>query len=204
MKNTRYRAALHTLILLIAMTLGTAAAQPGAPMQAVERLHSTLLEAARNGEALGYDGRYELLEPVIRNTHDIAFIGQLTTGRYWRQMDDAERQTFSEAFLRLSTATYASRFKSLSGEGFELLSESEQGPDSALVESLLSLADGKTLRFDYALRKSNDNWLIVNILVDGVSDLALKRAEYRRILKQGGFTALIDHLMEQVSELETA
>jgi len=204
MRNRKHLVALLGLMLSVLVALGPAGAKSGAPMQAVERLHTAILEAARDGETLGYAGRYELLEPVIRTTHDIAFIGELTTGRYWRDMDEAERLAFSEAFLHLSTATYASRFKAYSGESFELLSESEQGPDSVLVKSLLSLSDGKTLRFDYALRKSDQEWLIVNILVDGVSDLALKRAEYRKILKQGGFSALINHLMEQVSELETA
>lgn len=204
MLNRKRLAVLQSLILPVLMGLSPAGAQSGAPMQAVERLHAAILDAAREGETLGYSGRYELLEPVIRSTHDIVFIGELTTGRYWREMDETERTAFSDAFLRLSTATYASRFKSYDGEGFELLSESEQGPDSVVVESLLSLSDGKTLRFDYALRKAGEDWLIVNILVDGVSDLALKRAEYRKILKQGGFAALIAHLHEQVSELETA
>lgn len=191
------------LTLFALLCLSPFCAKSREAMNVVERLHAAILDAAKSGETLGYRGRYDALEPVIHATHDIAFIGELTTGRYWRELEENDRATFVETFLRLSTATYASRFKSYSGESFQLLSESEQGPDSVVVKSLLSHSGGKTLRFDYALRKSDEGWLIVNILVDGVSDLALKRAEYRKVLKRGAFATLIAHLEQQISELET-
>ena len=44
----------------------------------------------------------------------------------------------------------------------------------------------------------NNQWRIVNIIVNGVSDLALKRAEYNSLLEREGFQALIAKLEEQI------
>ena len=58
------------------------------------------------------------------------------------------------------------------------------------------------VRFDYVLRQTNDGWRIVNVLADGVSDLALKRVEYRAILQRDGFQALIDMLKDKIVQTE--
>ncbi|HEY6043318.1 MAG TPA: ABC transporter substrate-binding protein [Nitrosospira sp.] len=39
---------------------------------------------------------------------------------------------------------------------------------------------------------------MINILADGVSDLALKRVEYRAILQRDGFPTLIDMLKKKI------
>ena len=44
-------------------------------------------------------------------------------------------------------------------------------------------------------------WRIINIVADGVSDLALKRAEYQRILSTGSIDTLITELEAQTERL---
>ena len=43
---------------------------------------------------------------------------------------------------------------------------------------------------------------IINIVADGVSDLALKRAEYQRVFTGGGIEGFIKDLDEQTTQLE--
>jgi len=51
------------------------------------------------------------------------------------------------------------------------------------------------------LHRDGEQWRIVNIVVDGVSDLALKRAEYGRLMDAGGFQAVLDELAQQTERL---
>jgi phospholipid transport system substrate-binding protein len=44
--------------------------------------------------------------------------------------------------------------------------------------------------------------MIINILFDGVSDLAIKRSEYRSIMQRDGFQSLIDMLQVKIAEAE--
>ena len=54
---------------------------------------------------------------------------------------------------------------------------------------------------EYLLQEGPDGWRIINIVADGVSDLALKRAEYQRVFSSGGIEALIAELEEQTRRL---
>ena len=44
-------------------------------------------------------------------------------------------------------------------------------------------------------------WRIINIVADGVSDLALKRAEYQRVFASGGIDGLVAELEQQTRAL---
>jgi len=43
-------------------------------------------------------------------------------------------------------------------------------------------------------------WSIINIIADGVSDLALKRAEYSHVLARDGFNALVSMLERKITQ----
>lgn len=172
------------------------------PEQIVNRLHEALIKAMREGPALGYQGRFELLAPVIRQTHDLDFIARTALGTHWNQLDPAQQRTFTEVFENLSIGTYAGWFKSHEGERFEFLERQPMPRDQVMVRSKLVKARGEPVRFDYVLRQTKDGWRIVNIMADGVSDLALKRVEYRAILQRDGFSDLIDMLKEKTELTE--
>lgn len=170
----------------------------GGPEQIVNQLHETLLKAMREGERLGYKGRVELLAPVIGHTHDLDFIARTTLGANWTQLDAEQQRTFTDIFRKLSIGTYAGWFKSYDGERFEFLEQQSMPRDQILVRSRLVPLKGEPVRFDYILRHGKGGWRIVNILADGVSDLALKRVEYRAVLQRDGFSTLIDMLKKKI------
>ncbi len=70
--------------------------------------------------------------------------------------------------------------------------------EQKLVRSQLTKSDGGTVNFDYVLHQAEGRWRIVNILFDGVSDLAIKRGEYRAIMQREGFQALIDLIKQKI------
>ena len=76
------------LITLSGMTL---AAEEQAPRAVVERLHETLLEAMTRAEQLGYEGRFDLISPVIEDSFDFNTIARIVTGRYWKDTNLAQR-----------------------------------------------------------------------------------------------------------------
>lgn len=183
---------------------GAVVAQEEDPQQAVavvETLQDALIEAMKQGDTLGYEGRYRLVEPVVRETHDLEAIARVAVGRYWREFTPAQRARLIEAFGRQSFATYAARFDEYGGQHFEITGHKPMRRGQILVESRLVKGNGERVSFNYILRDGQDSWRIINIIVDGVSDLALKRAEYTAILESDGFDALIAKIEEKVAEL---
>ncbi len=178
------------------------AQEPASPEQIVNGLQEALIKSMREGPTLGYKGRFDLLAPVIDRTHDLDFIARTTLGANWSKLGAEQQRTFKDVFRELSIATYAGWFKEHSGEHFEFLDKQTLPRDQVMVRSRFLQSGAEPVRFDYILKKNKDGWRIVNILADGVSDLALKRVEYRAILQRDGFSNLIDMLRKKIVQAE--
>ena len=48
------------------------------------------------------------------------------------------------------------------------------------------------------MKKKGDDWRIINIIANGISDLALKRSEYTSILKREGFEVLLAKISDKI------
>lgn len=188
------------MLLPISPAFSAAESETRSPEQVIQYLQSSLLHVMQDGEKLGYDGRYKYLEPVIDESHDVDLIIKTILGAtYWSQLDASQQNLMVETFRQLSIATYAGRFTHHEGEQFRIIEQRDLPRDQVLVRSQLTQSDGGTVNFDYVLHQDQGHWRITNILFDGVSDLAIKRGEYRAILQRSGFQALIDMLKEKIT-----
>jgi phospholipid transport system substrate-binding protein len=189
--------------LICAAAWGVAADVPDqGPVQVIQRFQDTLLSVMKQAQSLGYDGRYKQLAPVVSATHDLAAIARVSVGRYWEALSAAQRDKLVDTFSRLSIATYAARFDGYSGETFSTPVLERHNTDRALVRTDLNQSDGEKVSFNYQLHNADGQWRIVNIITNGVSDLAMKRAEYTSVIKKDGFDALIGKLEEKITQYQ--
>jgi len=204
-KGRRYAKSTLAVGMSVALLLSTALSEPSQaqevkPSQVVTDFQNTLLQVMTDAETLGYEGRYRQLAPAVQQSHDLATIARIAVGRHWKDLDAEQQQQLVNTFAELSIATYAHRFNAHGGETFRVVSEDLSDPDEALVKSLLIESDGNQISFDYLLKSSEKGWRIVNITVEGISDLALKRAEYSGIIRREGFAALLAKLQDKIDQ----
>ena len=173
-------------------------AESSQPSQVVEQLQHSLLSVMKQGNQLDYDHRYQILEPIVTKSHDLPFIAKVTVGKYWKTFNDEQKKSFMDILSRLSIAMYADRFDGYGGETFSFIAQKELPRGKMLVETILTKSDGEKVQFNYLLRHHKEDWQIINIIVDGVSDLAVRRAEYTSILQLNGFVHLIAKIEEQI------
>ncbi|MGE3774931.1 MAG: ABC transporter substrate-binding protein [Gammaproteobacteria bacterium] len=191
------------LTLLLCGTLANAALAADGPTAVVEKLHGTLLTMMKDAAKLGYDGRVKTVAPVLDSTFDFQTIGRVVTGRHWKALAADKRDSFVATFARLSAATYAENFDGHAGETFKTLSE-EIKKGAALVKTQIVKADGKTVSLNYVLNQRDGAWRIVNVIAEGVSDLALKRSEYGAVIAKEGIDALIAKLNAKIASYAAA
>ncbi|WP_027158080.1 ABC transporter substrate-binding protein [Methylobacter luteus] len=166
--------------------------------QVVEKFQAELIEVMKNGKQLGYAGRYEKLKDPVSNSHDLTKIARIVVGKEWEKLSEDQQQNLVDVFSRLSIASYAHNFKEYSGESFVFDSEEETARGGVVVHSHLVVPGEKDVKFDYMLKEKGPSWRIINIIANGVSDLALKRSEYTAILQREGFDALIAKINEKI------
>ena len=166
--------------------------------QVVGKFQTELIAVMKNGKQLGYAGRYDKLYEPVLNSHDLTKIARIVVGKEWEKLSEAQQQKLADIFIRLSVASYAHNFKDYSGESFVFDSEEETARGGVVVHSTLTIPDDKPVKFDYMLKEKDNSWRIINIIANGVSDLALKRSEYTTILQREGFDALIAKINEKI------
>jgi phospholipid transport system substrate-binding protein len=166
--------------------------------QVVDKFQTELIAVMKNGKQLGYAGRYDKLYAPVSNSHDLTKIARIVVGKEWEKLSEAQQQKLVDIFIRLSVASYAHNFKDFSGESFVFDSEEETTRGGVVVHSHFIIPDDKPVKFDYMLKEKGNSWRIINIIANGVSDLALKRSEYTTILQREGFDALIAKINEKI------
>ena len=169
----------------------------------VETLHSTLVSVATE-QNLGFEQRVEMLDDVVRESFDFSYISRFLLRRTWNDLDTEEQQSFINIFERLSVASYASRFAEVSAESLVINDSQAQGENRVQVIASVMLED-RDVPLSYLLQPASDEaaeqWAIVNVIADGVSDLALRRAEYSRVLADKDFEGLLEYVSQQIEAL---
>lgn len=183
-------------------TAPAAVAETSMPAATVERLHSALLEAMKNADALGFEGRRDKLTPVITESFDLAFICKIILGRNWDELSRDEHGQMIDIFTRLTITTYAARFDGFSGESFRTVEENSMNRGRMMVRTELVRPADEAIHLDYVLHQEKGRWRIVNVVAEGVSDLSLKRADYGSVIKREGFKTLMQKLEDQIDDLE--
>jgi phospholipid transport system substrate-binding protein len=172
------------------------------PSATINSLQQALVAVSRDAAQATVQERYRTLEPSIVATHNLAYIAEFALRPQWASLTETERQRFIAAFQRLSVMTYAARFRNVSPDAFRPI---EAGtPDASgrvQVTTAIKRESQPDVSFQYLMQQDGTSWKIINIVADGVSDLALKRAEYQRLFASGGIEGLIAELEQQTERL---
>ncbi|MGY6278263.1 ABC transporter substrate-binding protein [Methylomonas sp. MgM2] len=185
------------ILLLITLSPLTLAEEKSA-RQVVEEFQNKLIDVMKQGKELGFQGRYDKLDAAVRKSHDLPKIARIVVGKEWENLTSEQQAKLEAVFSQLSVSAYAHNFKDFSGESFSFISEEETGRGGIVVHTNLKIPGEKDVKFDYMMKKKDDSWQIINIIADGVSDLALKRSDYTSVLNREGFDALIAKIDEKI------
>jgi len=168
----------------------------------INSLYGALLDTMKQAKQLGLKGRYDKLAPVLTKTYDLTSMSKIAVGQSWSTLTPPQQQSIVNAFARMTTATYASRFDGFSGEQFEILQTVDQPNGDKIVKTHIVQSDGKAVSLNYLMRKAGNDWKVIDVYLDGtISELASRRAEFASILKSGGPDELVRSLVKRGDKL---
>jgi len=187
-----------TLFLVLA---GSAEAAPG-PSDVIRGFYDVLLNNMKNAQALGVQGRYDKLEPVVFQAFDVPFMSRLSVGASWSTLTPDKKQDVIKAFGRYIATTYATQFDGYSGEQFKIDGE-QKIKHATLVKSEIVKSNGEPVQITYLLHDNDQRWQIRDIYLAGtISQLATRRSEFASILRGQGIDKLIAVLNEKADALK--
>jgi len=146
-------------------------------------------------------GRYKKIEPVMVKAFDLGFMIRVASGTSWRKASNDEKKNLADAFRRVSIATYAYRFDGYSGQSFKTVAVGPGPRKTKLVKTQLLRPKDDPVKLTYVMKKFENDWRIVDILLGGgISELAVRHSEYRTTLKTKGPDALAQILFRKADQ----
>ncbi len=185
------------MVLVASLLIPGVAAASGDADAVVTGFHAALTDAMAHGAELACKGRVAKLEPVIGSAFDLPFIANHILRKRWDKMTPEQRSAFTATLKELTVETYASNF-SHPGVKFQMVETKALSPTRKQVRMRLIPAHDEPVSLDYFLQKSGDDWKIINVIANGVSDLALRSSQYDKVFEDSGFDGLMSKLHKQI------
>lgn len=189
------------MITLVPCMAHSASATSDSPSDVVQSLNMALLRSMKAGRKAGFRGRVKLLQAEVQRAFNFPTIASMVLGMDWAKLSDEQQRTFVETLQRYTVANYASQFDRYKGEQFTPPKASPYRKGVDIVQSQLTDSHAKHHSFIYVVKHDTDGWKIINVVVDGVSNLSVMRAQYQSIFQAHGFSALIKKIDEKTNKL---
>ena len=168
----------------------------------MESLHGVLLGCMKQADEFGFQGRYDRIAAELDEAFDLTFMARMALGATWKELAEQERTEFVDLSRRYSASKYAYNFNGYGGERFETLSYEPAARGTLVVKTTLVQPKDDDVQFDYRLRNAGGHWRIIDIQLDGqISELTVRRAQYRSLIRREGFPHLVESLEEKIDEL---
>ncbi len=178
------------------------AAPEGAPEDVVSAFQEQLVNVMKIADKLTVRERFAQLSPAVDAAFDMPLMTQIAVGSHWSTTSDNDRNNVIKAFRDMSISTLATLFDGYSGEIFEH-QMNEPGPSKTIIVRTDLIKTNKSrIQIAYVMRQFNEGWRIIDVVVDGgISELKVRRSEYRMILKTKGIAGLIGLLNNKSKQL---
>ena len=135
---------------------------------------------------------------VIRQVFDLEGIARITLARNWPQFTPAEKEEFTEVFGRFLGDNYVEKIQSgFRGERVEYLAQEIIDDRRSTVKTKIA-SESMEIPVDYRMHKRGSDWLIYDVLIEGVSLIKNYRTQFASILMKNTPQELINTIKQKL------
>ena len=176
-------------------------------MDVVKGLVTPALQILGDKSAALKDRQEKLRGLVSGSIFDFTAMARSALGLHWKDINDQQRQDFTQVFTAFLRDSYISRISDYSGQQVNVnyLGASELDAGRTEVRTTIDQSDGKApIKINYMLRQDAGKWLIYDITVDNISIAANYRNQFNRVINNKGFDTLLSDLKSKQQGLEAS
>lgn len=193
------------LLAIFPLTGHPAAAQPlQGPTDQLRNDVDAIVSILRMRD-LDPEEKAERITVLVKQRFDFDAMSRLVLAVHWRRASEEQRSRFAELFADLLEANYRGRMEDYiseySNEHVAYASETIR-ENRALVETLL-VTDAREIPIRYKMLQQGKEWLIYDVVVEGVSLVRNFRSTYDEIVRREGIERLLERMEEKIRELKT-
>lgn len=160
--------------LLALFSLPAVAAPERGPEQVIRDSIEMLtgqIEGRRDYFADNLDELKALVDESLDEIADFRYIGASVMGRYFQNATPQQRSRFAETFRQTLIDTYTKGLITFDYRELRVLpsQRTQRHADQASVDMEVVAVDGKVYPVTYTLRLADDQWRVVNVIVNGIN-----------------------------------
>jgi phospholipid transport system substrate-binding protein len=196
------RAAPLALGLLAALALAPLPSR-AAPADEAKAVVSETLDrvlAILRDRAKPADARRTEVESIAYARFDFTTISRLVLARNWPKLSAAQQGDFIEEFKRHLTLTYWKTLEDYRDQDVDVNGARAEKNGDVTVRSNIEGEGSEPIRIDYRMRPSGAGWLVIDVIIEGVSLVQNFRAQTQEIIARDGVDSLIAKLREKNDE----
>ncbi len=194
------------LILFLLALAGTASAtsEPGALV--TERTHAVLDAIATQHEAFKADPARlrAFVKEQLDDVMDRPYAAQLVLARHARDASQQQILDFADALTDSLLRRYADALLGIDpGTDVEIASSTPlRNGEMMRVASRITRKAGEPVQVDYMFRKKGDQWLVFDVIVEGISYVQTYRNQFDEQLRQKSLDEVIAGLRSGTIQLQ--
>lgn len=168
------------------------------PAEMLSAMTDQTLARLRDNPGLLNDPRQarRLAEELILPNIDFRTSARWVLGKYWRTASNLQRETFTLEFRELLVNTYLRSMGKYQDYTIRILSARPgQPPGRAVVDAEVEQPNGPRVKVLFRLHHRQRNWLVYDIVIEGISLVATHRSGFANEIRSKGLDSLIAHLV---------
>jgi len=189
---------------LLAGGLGLAAAAlAAAPVDDAKQVVSTTLDqvlAVLRNKTLPAPERRRRVEDIAYVHFDFDTISRLVLARNWPKLSAKQKSEFVVEFKRHLSGTYWKTLEDYRDQKVEVNGTRQEKNGDVTVRSTIEGERSEPIRLDYRMRSRSKDWVVIDVIIEGVSLVQNFRSQTQEIIGEVGIDGLIDRLRQKNAE----
>ncbi|MBW1887896.1 MAG: ABC transporter substrate-binding protein [Deltaproteobacteria bacterium] len=143
--------------------------------------------------------RRRMIHEEVDGLFDWEEFSRRALARHWRKRTDKEKKEFVPLFGKLVERTYMDKVENYSGERVLYTGEKIEG-NYGVVNVKVMTNKNEEIDVDYRLKKRDDEWVVYDVSIAGVSLVNNYRVQFNNIIIRSSYKELMKRLREKVAK----
>ncbi len=140
----------------------------------------------------------EEIVSIVKSRFAAGELAQRVLALNWKSRTDQEKEQFIALFSQVLETTYINRLKSYSDEEVTFNKQIVNN-DKAIVYSEI-VKNNQEIPIVYRVKEVKGQWLIYDIIIEGVSLVQNYRQQFDQIINNEGYDGLVRRMEEKIEE----
>ncbi len=174
----------------------------GVPLDTVKKNVNGVLDVLRDPKLKGEAGKKvkaQRVEAAADKLFDFVELSKRTLGLNWNKLTPEQRKEFVELYKTILKDAYVEKITAYTDEQVNFTKEVSLADNMVEVQSVV-VAKGAEIPIYYRVIKKENEWLVYDVVIEGVSLVSNYRTQFREILGNNPPEKLLETLRKKVGK----